>query len=113
MKKQIIQCLVAVMLVIGMGSINTVNAAANKPPRPEKIEEVKSDQPSQYHRWITGKWKWKRKTQEWQWRDGYWTFDHDLYAYKNRFRYHSFYRPYRLKYYAIPIGRGLYRIVAL
>ncbi len=113
MKKRAFQYLLAVMLVFGLGALNTIEASKDRPPRPEKIEEVKSDQPSEYHRWVAGKWRWNRKADQWIWREGFWRFDHDLYAFRNRFRYNSFYQPYRLRYYAIPIGRGYYRIVAL
>ena len=113
MKKHVFQFMLMVMMVIGLGAYNTIEAKVDKPPRPEKIEEVKTDQPSEYHRWINGKWKWSRKAEEWKWRQGYWTFDHDLYAFRNRYRFNSFYRPYRYRYYAVPIGRGLYRLVVL
>ncbi len=114
MKKHILQLVVAAIFVLGSAIFNDLNADNKRPPRPEKIEEVQSDRPSEYHTWISGRWKWKNKQQEWIWRDGHWKFDHDLYAWKNR---HSFYRnyhyrPYRYRYYAIPLGGGYYRIVA-
>ena len=101
------------MLVIGVGAFNYLDAKTKKPPRPEKIEEVIPDQPSEYHRWVEGKWKWKKKADQWMWKKGYWNFDHDLYAYRNRFRFNNTYWPYRIRYYAVPIGRGFYRIIAI
>jgi len=109
MKKSIFNGMLVLFLTIGVTASSSVFANNKKPPRPEKIEEVRSDRPSEYHVWISGRWKWKRKIEEWEWHPGYWRFDRDLYYVKNRWRYSGFYRPWR--YIAIPIGRGYYRIV--
>jgi len=101
-------------MVLGTGMIIPAQAEIKKPPRPERIEEILSDRPSEFHTWISGRWKWKKKVAEWTWKSGYWKFDHNLYAWKNRFNHYGsyYYRPYRMRYYAIPIGGGYYRIIA-
>lgn len=91
--------------------ISMANANSTKPPRPEKMEEVETKRPSEYHTWTSGRWKWSKKDNEWNWKEGYWRFDHDLYAFKNRWRYGygNYYRPWR--YLFVPMGRGYYRVV--
>lgn len=60
-------------LAFQVASFAADNSGKNKrPPRPEKIEEVIPQQPSIYHEWEAGKWKWKKKQREWVWREGYW-----------------------------------------
>ena len=110
MKKQIIKVLM-VLVLAGGGTITTLQANSHKPPRPEKMEEIKAAQPSEYHTWISGRWKWKNKEQSWLWREGYWKFDHDLYAFKNRYRYGNYYYPRFYRYALVPLGRGYYRVV--
>ena len=113
MRKLFFQSILLAVFIFGIGNVSNALAGTDKPPRPEKLEEIKSEKPSDYHSWSSGRWKWDRKLEEWQWREGSWRFDHDLYAFKNRHRlYNSYYRPYRIRYYAIPIGGGYYRIVA-
>ena len=98
------------VLVLG-GIFTALQAHTEKPPRPEGIEEAKSDQPSEYHTWVSGRWKWKNKEQSWMWLKGYWKFDHDLYAVKNRYRYNNFYYPRFWRYALVPLGRGYYRVL--
>ncbi|NND34409.1 MAG: BcpO-related WXXGXW repeat protein [Saprospiraceae bacterium] len=116
MKKRLMEVMMVVILILGGSLISMANVANEKPPRPEKIEEVKSAQPSEYHTWVSGRWKWKKKEQSWLWREGYWKFDHDLYAFKNRYRfgnyaYYNYYRPRYWRYALVPLGRGYYRVV--
>ena len=99
------------VLLLLASSATFLKAESKRPPRPEKIEEVKSDRPSEYHTWISGRWKWKRKEQSWIWQKGHWRFDHDLYAFKNRYRYYNIYHPRYWRYALVPLGRGYYRIV--
>ena len=108
MKKQIIRVL---MVLVTAGLTTALQADTKKPPRPEKIEEVKSTQPSEYHIWVSGRWKWKNKEQSWLWREGYWKFDHDLYAFRNRYRYGNYFYPRFYRYALVPIARGYYRLV--
>lgn len=109
MKKLFFKGFFVLSLFVGSLPTSTLWANNNKPPRPEKIEESPTDRPSEYHIWMSGHWKWKRKTESWEWMPGYWKFDQDLYFLKNRWRLNNYYRPWR--YLAIPIGRGYYRIV--
>lgn len=51
---------------------NDPGRKGKRPPKPEKIEEVIPQQPSSYHEWVKGKWKWNKKEQEWKWREGRW-----------------------------------------
>jgi hypothetical protein len=109
MKKLVLNALLVLVLLFSGAWISTGNANSDKPPRPEKMEEVQTERPSEYHTWSNGRWNWNKKVGEWIWKEGYWRFDHDLYAFKNRWRYGNYYRPWR--YLAVPIGRGYYRIV--
>ncbi|MCB0686565.1 MAG: YXWGXW repeat-containing protein [Saprospiraceae bacterium] len=101
-----------IFVLLGLTSgllFNDLQAKTVKPPRPEKIEEVRPEKPSEYHIWISGHWNWKRKAEEWKWTPGYWKFDENTYFFRNRWRYNNLYRPWR--YLAVPLGRGYYRIV--
>ncbi len=109
MKKLIANSILMLLFVFGGALVSAAEATNNKPPRPDRIEETLPEKPSEYHTWNSGKWKWSRKSEDWEWQSGYWRFDHDLYAFKNRWRYSNVYRPWR--YMAIPLGRGYYRIV--
>ena len=85
-----------------------------KPPRPEKMDEAIPERPSEYHVWREGRWKWKRKDQEWIWKSGTWSFDHDYYRWKNFNRFNRFglvNSVYRSRVVAVPVARGYYRLV--
>lgn len=117
MKKQMLiwACIVIASSLSAASPANTSSLVIfedKKPQRPEKLQEAIPDRPSEYHVWNEGRWKWKKKDQAWMWKSGSWSFDHDYYRWKtyNRFG-RSINRYYRPRYLAVPIGRGLYRIV--
>ena len=65
-------------------------------PRPEPREEVIQAPPGRYYYWESGSWKWKKKQQEWVWREGYWhrgDYYRDFHSsiYSLRYSYLGFY----------------------
>ncbi|MEL7123473.1 MAG: hypothetical protein AAFO07_28765 [Bacteroidota bacterium] len=66
------------LMILVLALAINVTAFANdpgkrkRPPKPDRIEEVITEQPSRYHEWRRGKWKWNKKAQEWTWREGFW-----------------------------------------
>ncbi len=48
------------------------NKKKKRPPRPEKLQEEIPSPPGPYHTWQEGRWKWKKKEQEYIWKEGYW-----------------------------------------
>ncbi|MEO0340177.1 MAG: hypothetical protein AAF242_13300 [Bacteroidota bacterium] len=74
MNRLIIKWLMVIVLAIGMQTyaLAGTNNKGKRPPKPERIEEAIPDQPSSYHTWVSGKWKWNRAAADWQWRAGFW-----------------------------------------
>ncbi|MBX2816836.1 MAG: hypothetical protein KTR24_12590 [Saprospiraceae bacterium] len=115
MKKQILvmACLILAFVpaIANADALAIAEADFKKPPRPEKLQEEIPERPSEFHVWREGRWKWKKKHQAWTWKEGYWSFDHDYYRWKTYNRFYGRLAFYRPRYLAVPIGRGLYRIV--
>ena len=116
MKKHIWYFSLVFALLLGLTNVTQAADKNKRPDRPEKIVEVLPERPSQYHFWVEGKWKWRKKQDEWEWRSGYWKLDQD-YLYNanrlNRFnRFNRFNSFYSGRFYRALVRYGnTYRVV--
>ena len=105
MKNLLLSSMFALMMIFTFVSTIEAGTLGSKPEKPEKIIEDIPDQPSPYHFWVEGRWKYKRKAEEWLWKPGYWKMDND-YLYRPRSRFFS---PYAFANYYY-LGNGLYAV---
>jgi len=89
--------LIAIFISLGL---NAQVVKKKDVPKPDPIEEFLPEQPSPYHKWDEGRWRWKKKVGAWVWMDGKWRID-DQYLYRTNNYYSRLgygYSPYSFGY---------------